>query len=255
MGGFIFYKGASQIDGSPVVGIATMGSGNRKTGSMIQTWIIRDDVHPVVASRTGADSAICGNCRHRGQYDEHGNRVAGTCTCYVMLTPVASVYRTLRAGRYDDLSARLDVAAARIAGSMLRLGSYGDPAAIPHRVWVALLSRVAGHTGYTHQWRSFPEYADIVMASVDSVAERVQANMLGFRTFRVAPATGWMKEKREILCPASEQAGKKTTCAECRACRGNVRPPRQAGTGGAVDRRPLSTSNHRHKSESDVRPC
>jgi hypothetical protein len=58
------------------------------------------------------------------------------------------------------------------------------------------------------------------MASCDSVAERVQANMLGFRTFRVAPATGWTKEKHEILCPASEQAGKRTTCAECRACGG-----------------------------------
>jgi hypothetical protein len=144
---------------------------------MIQTWIIRDDVHPVVASRTGADSAICGDCPHRGQYDAIGNRVAGTRTCYVMLTPVASVYRTLRNNRYDDLSASLDVAADRIAGSMLRLGSYGDPAAIPHDVWTALLAGVAGHTGYTHQWRAFPEYADILMASCDSVAERVQARV------------------------------------------------------------------------------
>ena len=119
MGGFIFYKGASQIDGSPVVGIATVDSDNRKTGSMIQTWIIRDDVHPVVASRAGADSAICGDCRHRGQHDTNGNRVAGTRTCYVMLTPVASVYRTLQAGRYDDLSDELGVAAMRVAGRML----------------------------------------------------------------------------------------------------------------------------------------
>jgi hypothetical protein len=220
MGGFVFYRGASQIDGAPIVGIVTMDSGNRKTGSMIQTWIIRDDVHPVVASRTGADSAICGDCPHRGQYDANGDRLAGTRTCYVMLTTVASVYRTLRNNRYDDLSASLDVAADRIAGSMLRLGSYGDPAAIPHDVWTALLARVAGHTGYTHQWLVFPEYAAILMASCDSVAERVQANMLGFRTFRVAPSVGWTKEHNEALCPASEQAGKRTTCAACRACGG-----------------------------------
>jgi hypothetical protein len=118
------------------------------------------------------------------------------------------------------LSASLGIAADRIAGSMLRLGSYGDPAAIPHDVWTTLLARVAGHTGYTHQWRAFPEYADILMASCDSAADRVQARVLGFRTFRVAPATGWTKERREILCPASEQAGKKTTCAECGACGG-----------------------------------
>jgi hypothetical protein len=220
MGGFIFYRGASQIDGAPIVAIATCDTSNRKTGSMIQTWIIRDNVHPVVASRTGADSAICGDCRHRGQYDANGNRIAGTRTCYVMLTPVASVYRTLRNNRYEDLSASLDVAADRIAGSMLRLGSYGDPAAIPHYIWTALLGRVAGHTGYTHQWRTFPEYADIVMASVDSVAERVQANILGFRTFRVATSVGWAKQQNEALCPASEQAGKKTKCDKCRACSG-----------------------------------
>src|SRR5215469_14123001 len=135
MGGFIFYKGASRIDGAPVV-----------------------------ASRTGADAAICGDCRHRGQYDVDGNRVAGTRTCYVMLNPVASVYRTLKAGRYDDLSDELGVAAMRVAGRMLRLGSYGDPAAIPHDVWIALLANVVGHTGYSHQWRNFPEFADIVMA-------------------------------------------------------------------------------------------
>ena len=85
--GFIFYRVPSQIDGAPIVGIATVDSGNRKTGSMVQSWIIRDDVHPVVASRTGADSAICGDCPHRGQYDTDGNRIAGTRTCYVMLTP------------------------------------------------------------------------------------------------------------------------------------------------------------------------
>jgi hypothetical protein len=138
-----------------------------------------------VASRTSADSAICADCRHRGQYDEHGNRVAVTRTCNVMLTPVASVYRTLRGGRYDDSSTSL-FAATRIA----------------------LLACVAGHTGYTHQWRAFPEYADILMASCDSLAERVQANMLGFRTFRVAPATGWTKEKREILCPLPSKPAK-----------------------------------------------
>ena len=116
MQNFVFYRGPSQLDGSPIVGIATMDSGNRKTGSMIQTWIIRDDVHPVVASRTGADSAVRGNCPHRGQHDANGNRVVGTRAYYVMLTPIASVHCTVRAGRYDDLSASLDVAADHEAG-------------------------------------------------------------------------------------------------------------------------------------------
>jgi hypothetical protein len=51
-----FYRGASQIDGTPIVGIATVG--NRKTGSMIQTWIIRDDVHPVASRQSVATAFI-----------------------------------------------------------------------------------------------------------------------------------------------------------------------------------------------------
>lgn len=62
MGGFVFYRGASQLDGALVIGIAIVNSGNRKRGSTDQTWIIGDDLQPVVASRTGADSAICGGC-------------------------------------------------------------------------------------------------------------------------------------------------------------------------------------------------
>ena len=107
-----------------------------------------------------------------------------------------------------------------MAGKLVRLGSYGDPAAVPFAVWQALLARVAGHTGYTHQWRVFPEFDAWVMASCDSSAERVMARALGFRTFRVAPFDSWVRERGEVLCPASAEAGKRTTCAACKACGG-----------------------------------
>lgn len=219
MHNFIFYRGPSAIDGSPIVGIATLASGNRKTGDMVQTWIIREDVHPVEASRTGADKAICGDCTHRGQYDDNG-RVEGTRTCYVMLFPVASIFTTLKRGAYEDMTADLHGAATRLSGRIVRMGSYGDPAAIPHNVWTQLISSAKAHTGYTHQWRLFPEFADLVMASCDSSEDRVAAKVLGFRTFRVTNAGDWTKEAGEVLCPASEEAGKKTTCQECRACGG-----------------------------------
>ena len=54
MGGFVFYRAASQLDGALVIGIAIVNSGNRKRGSTDQTWIIGDDLQPVVTSRTGA---------------------------------------------------------------------------------------------------------------------------------------------------------------------------------------------------------
>ena len=48
--GFILYEGASMLDGAPIVVIATMKTSNRKTGDMVQTWILRSDVNPVEAS-------------------------------------------------------------------------------------------------------------------------------------------------------------------------------------------------------------
>ena len=59
----IIYQGPSLIDGSPIVAITVSQSGNTKTGNMVQTYIIRADINPLEASKTGADYAICGACR------------------------------------------------------------------------------------------------------------------------------------------------------------------------------------------------
>jgi len=219
---FVFYRGPSMIDGAPIIAIATMPRSNRKTGDMIQTWIMRADVNPIDAARRGLDASICGACVHRGKHDANGNRIPSTRSCYVRLdTAPLNVWSTEGRGRYDDLTADLTIAADRVSGRLVRLGSYGDPAAVPYAVWDTLLSRAAGHTGYTHQWRAFPEFAQWVMASCDSSADRVFARTLGYRTFRVAAAATWSREPGEILCPASEEAGKKTVCAACKACGGN----------------------------------
>jgi hypothetical protein len=62
----IIYRGPSLIDGAPIVVIATYSDRNKKTGTMLQTYIIREDVDPREASKTGADISICGTCPHRG---------------------------------------------------------------------------------------------------------------------------------------------------------------------------------------------
>jgi hypothetical protein len=64
---FIIYRGPSLIDGEPIVAIAQVSSRNAKTGSMVQTFIMRADMDPITANRTGADHAICGTCPHRGK--------------------------------------------------------------------------------------------------------------------------------------------------------------------------------------------
>ena len=60
--GFILYDGPSVLDGQPIVVIATMETSNRKTGQMVQTWIIRSDISPTDAAKIGLDSSVCGHC-------------------------------------------------------------------------------------------------------------------------------------------------------------------------------------------------
>lgn len=62
MRGFVFYDGPSALDGAPIIGIAVLHSKNRKTGNMVQTFIIRADQSPLEAIATGDDASICGDC-------------------------------------------------------------------------------------------------------------------------------------------------------------------------------------------------
>lgn len=210
--GYVIYDGPSAIDGEPIIAVVTAlrKSRNSKTGNMVQTYILRRDLHPIEAVRTGADVSICGGCVHRGDDTGKGR------SCYVTLAHGPSnVWRSFQRGIYPVVDPA-DVARI-VAGRMVRLGTYGDPAAVPLDVWQALVSQAAGWTGYSHQWRTLGrEWSKLVMASADSLADRFIARDLGFRTFRV----GGEQAANEVICPASAEAGRKTVCADCRACMG-----------------------------------
>ena len=109
------------LDGAPIVGIATLGSRNRKTGSMTQTWILRADVAPHAASRAGWDRSVCGECPHMGQHDANGWRVEGSRTCYVNLVGVVGLWEHWRGGGYRDLTQDLGAAAEVVAGVLFGL--------------------------------------------------------------------------------------------------------------------------------------
>lgn len=212
--GMILYCGPSMLDGSPIVAIVTgltgRASRNTKTGAMLQTWILRDDVSPTDAIRSGDDVSVCGDCRHRPAN-------GGSCYVQVGRAPLV-VWRAFKRGIYPEASGADDIRAAG-AGRVVRVGSYGDPAAVPADVWRALIAESESHTGYTHQWAARPDLASMLMASADSALEALQARAMGYRTFRVRLA-GEAVEPREFVCPASNEAGARTTCSACRACGG-----------------------------------
>lgn len=215
--GFVFFDGPSAIDGAPIIGIAVLHSQNIKTGDMVQTFILRADQSPLAAIDTGADASICGGCVHRG--------VDGAPrTCYVDVgKSVMSVFGAWTRGAYPLVSPT--VGARMLKGRAVRMGAYGDPAAIPARHWRALLKHAAGRTGYTHQWRArfAQSLRSLVMASADSESERDVARAMGWRTFRVRGADETLGA-REIVCPASDEGGKARQCISCQACDGADRP-------------------------------
>ena len=216
--GIIVYTGPSQIDGSPIVVILTRKSKNAKTGAMIQSWILRADVDPVAASKSGDDSSICGDCPHRPLLAKQ----TGEPQCYVNLAraPLA-IFNAYRRGRYARAQS-IEQVRAFIAGGPLRLGAYGDPFAAPAPLWAQLVALASGHTGYSHQWRNPgfnpAQWAPLVMASVDSQRDADIARAMGMRTFRVSIGVDHMPG--EISCPASAEAGAKTQCARCQLCGG-----------------------------------
>lgn len=211
-GGFVAWRGQSRFTGDQIVIVITQGSTNSKTGDMDQSWIILQDVHPFYATRTGADAGICSTCRHRS--DGAGHR-----SCYVTVQHgPAGIWRALQEGRYPDLG--LAAQRERLRGRNLRFGAYGDPTAAPFWIWCELASMVHGWTGYTHFWSDCsPEFKRLLMASVDTEQEAAAAQALGWRTFRVRQS---QLLPGEIVCPASEEAGHRTTCERCRLCGGTA---------------------------------
>lgn len=215
--GAIIYRGPSEIDGKPIVVIATglaKSSRNGKTGALVQTWILREDINPIAAANSGDDVSICGQCPHRGQV-VNGKNVNRSCYVTLFQAP-RNIWQSYHRGIYAD---HTKTARKLLAGKKVRLGAYGDPAAVPTSVWKNAMADTAGGTGYTHQWREMLELAAWCMASADSPQEAREAQANGFRTFRVATKYT-SPEIGEILCPASEQAGRRTNCADCGLCSG-----------------------------------
>jgi hypothetical protein len=221
----LIWEGKSELTGEDIIVLATgvpkassrpnraKKSANVKTGDMIQIAILRADVNPTEALKLGLDEATCGTCPFKSV------AAGGDGSCYT--------HKALRRGHAQTSSWKSHEARGSapfrleaFAGQRVRFGSYGDPAAVPFEVWEAIFSVAKGVTGYTHQWRTAdPRFARLCRASADSPQDRVDARAKGYNTFRVMSS----KQGRlpgEILCPASKEAGYRTTCSVCMLCGG-----------------------------------
>lgn len=204
---YTIYSGPSMIDGAPIIVVATgidAPSHNKKTGALVQTWIMRSDVPPVTSIKTGDDRSVCGDCPHRGT----------SCYVHVGHGP-RSVFEAYHRGKYPEADP-IEVGAHRF----IRVGSWGDPFAAPYKVWTDLLRKSAGNTGYSHLLKRFPDAPKICQASADSAEEALQYQAQGFKTFRVKTPDEPMLPG-EIYCP-SERGVQCITCGLCNGRKANV---------------------------------
>ena len=213
MSGVVLWKGESRLNGDPIVFIATGINGdsaNEKTGPMVQTWILRQDMSPIDAVHSGDDVAICGDCPARG--DKGKGRF-----CYVQYGQAPhNIWKTYQAGKYGECDLeQIDWK------NPIRLGAYGDPTAVP----IEILGYVVADrqfTGYTSQWSDHgnQNYALYCLASVSTHEDKELANRYGWRTYRIRRA-GEPLMDGEINCPSD-----KVKCADCLLCAGLTRDVR-----------------------------
>src|SRR5262245_47834457 len=110
----IVWRGTSFIDNAPLVAIITGMDGssdNPKTGPMAQLWILRSDVDPVTAIKTGMDRSVCGDCGFRGRIIDsildNGDleQILSGRGCYVVVNNAPrSIFEKFASGGYSEMT-------------------------------------------------------------------------------------------------------------------------------------------------------
>jgi len=188
-------------------------SNNSKTNDMVQVFMI--PVEWVIEGRILSDKTVCFDCpfsmaEKGGCYVQKGQSKMG------LISKVKSLSRQLET--IPQFSSEIEEQILKlIDGKFVRFGAYGEPVLLGESLTTKICSLAKGWTGYTHQW-SLSKYSwasKFFMASVEGDFMKRVANKLGFRTFLVGIST-----EKSVVCPASKEAGQKTTCLNCLLCSG-----------------------------------
>lgn len=226
--GLVLWEGESAIvPGAPIVAIMTLGSENVKTGDVHQVWIMRQDMRPDEACRTGDDEAVCGDCEMRPGAEPDETSDIGKC--YVQTgREVSSVFKAYKNESYPRYDADPEFYDALLKGGLIRWGAYGEAVLIPFEIVDHLSKLSHGVLGYTHAWRqSYAQpYQKYFMASLNKPEEVEEASSQGWRWFRVRRFDEPLLPG-ERICPASVEfelaKGMDVTCRDCMLCGGETR--------------------------------
>jgi hypothetical protein len=160
-----------------------------------------------------ADS-VCFDCPFRGYlkcYTHKYQQYSG------FLSMLKSIVREFTELKYIPSVHLLEKRILEISqGRYIRFGTYGEPTLLPVNLVGDMVKVSKSHTGYSHQWAKKPEFSAYFMASTHNESQAKQAEKLGFRSFIATNKT----IDNAIICPASKEAGFKSTCEKCGLCSG-----------------------------------
>ncbi len=165
------------------------------------------------------DGAVCFDCpfavsngaKLTACYTHKMNQYSG------FLSSLRSIRTFLEWDEIPEFSAEIANKISEISkGKYIRFGTYGEPSLIPVDLVSSICLVAKNWTGYTHQWGKKPEYSPYFMASCHSEGQAKFAESKGWRSFIAA------KEAIQgtVNCPASDEAGFKSTCSKCGLCSG-----------------------------------
>jgi hypothetical protein len=225
---------------------------------MLQLYILRADMMPEAARHTGADAAICGACPMRGRVVslDEARDIAATLPagqraqltkriktaqdkgqdtinierpCYVIVSQAPTIiYKAYQRGLYRE--ATPEQAAQHVRGRALRIGAYGDSAALPLGVVEPLADAADTVTNYTHSgcydMTRAKQLAQFTMLSADNLEQAERYRKSGARTFRVSSDWELVNGVRRVndisdgesQCPKT--ISKKVSCIDCGLCDG-----------------------------------
>jgi hypothetical protein len=221
--GFIMYQGASALNGDPIISIATLHSANDKTGDMVQLWILPSEISPLEALKTNNNKGACGSCKLQGWFD--GKKMQDR-VCYVTVGQAPQgIYKAWKRKKYPIYNPKIH--AKKLRGRKIRLGAYGDPAALPCELLEHLVNLSIGHTGYSHQLFDIAKtdrpladrLAQLLMVSCDDNAQHDLATSYGWRTFTVKTPDGDIPDGA-IECPFYSH---NVQCEDCLLCCGSAK--------------------------------
>jgi hypothetical protein len=157
---------------------------------------------------------VCFDCPFRGYLKCYTHKYQQYAGFVSMLKSIVREFTTLDYIPYVGNSTEKILCMAK--GRYIRFGTYGEPTLIPLDLVASMVNVSKSHTGYTHQWAKNLDFAKYFMASTHNEAQAVIAQKMGFRSFIATNKP----VKTAVTCPASKEAGFKSTCEKCGLCSG-----------------------------------